>query len=44
MTAPNSALERKLVQLVGLDLGESLCERLGWSQAMEHEWDLDKQM
>lgn len=44
MTAPNSFLRgKKRKRLVGLDLGESLREKLDWSQALEYEWDLHKQ-
>lgn len=39
----DSSVEEKRERLVGLDLGESLCERLGWPWALELEWDLDKQ-
>lgn len=35
--------EKKRKRLVGLDLGESLREKLDWSQALEYEWDLHKQ-
>lgn len=28
----------KRARLVGLDLGEILCERLGWPQALEFGW------
>lgn len=38
MTARVSSVGAKRARLVGLDLGEILCERLGWLRALELGW------